>query len=134
MQLEVPVKVKDLVETMSHIRTTLLSTSTLERAKAPGSLVADLMILIVNSGQHLVVVEVGILGTIVINTTIDGGSGVNVMSEATWKSLKMPMLWSPTFNLLGANQHGIKPLGTLMTHKIMINTQTFTLDFVVIPL
>ena len=76
----------------------------------------------------------GILGTILIYTIIDGGSGVNVLPEDVWKKLGQPTLWPPTFQLLTTNQHGIKPLGTLMVQLVIIGTQPFLLDFVVIPL
>ena len=43
-------------------------------------------------------------------------------------------MWPPTFQLLTADQHGIKPLGVLMAQPVTIGTQSFLLDFVVIPL
>ena len=44
------------------------------------------------------------------------------------------MLWPPTYRLLIVDQHGIKPLGTLIAQLVTIGTQPFLLDFVVIPL
>ena len=76
----------------------------------------------------------GILGTILIDTIVDDGSGVNVLPEETWKKLGKPTLWPPTSNLLRVDQHGIKPLGTLMAQPITIETEPFVLDFIVIPL
>ena len=76
----------------------------------------------------------GILGTTLPDTVIDGGSGVNVLPEETWKQLGQLTLWPPIFQLFTANQHGIKPLGTLIAQFITIETQPFLLDFVVIPL
>lgn len=35
-------------------------------------------------------------------------------------------LWPPTFQLVGANQHGIKPLGTLMAQKVTIGMEYFS--------
>lgn len=92
------------------------------------------MIRAVNNGKYPTIIEMAILGTILIDTIVDGGSGVNVLPEATWKKLGKPTLWLPTFNLLGANQQGIKPLGMLMTQPVTVGTQPFVLDFVVIPL
>ena len=43
-------------------------------------------------------------------------------------------MWPLKFQLLTANQHGIKPLGVLMAQQVTIGTQPFLLDFVVIPL
>lgn len=94
----------------------------------------DPMLLTVNNGRHPAVVEMGILGTILIDTIVDGGSRVNVLPEATWKKLGKPTLCPPTINLLGADQQGIKPLGTLMAQPVTVGTQPFVLDFVVIPL
>lgn len=74
-------------------------------------------------------VEMGIFGTTLTDTIVDKGSGVNVLPEETWKKLGNPTLWPPTFNLLGEDQHGIKPLGTLMGQQVMISTQPFVLDF-----
>lgn len=76
----------------------------------------------------------GILGTLRTNTIVDAGFDVNVLPEETWKTLEQPTLWPPTFQLLSADQHKIKPLGTLMVQTITIGTQPFLLDFVVIPL
>lgn len=94
----------------------------------------DPMLLALSSGRHPAVVEMGIRGTILKDTIVDGGSRVNVLPEETWKRLGKPTLWPPTFNLVGADQHGIKPLGLLMAQQVTIGTQPFLLDFVVIPL
>lgn len=59
---------------------------------------------------------------------------MNVLPEDTWKRLGQSTLWPPTFHLLIADQHGIKPLGVLMAQPVMIGTQQFLLDVVVIPL
>lgn len=94
----------------------------------------NLIILTITNGRNPTVVEMDILGTMRMSTIVDGGSRVNVLPEETWKSLGKPTLWPPTFNLLGADQHGIKPLGTLVVQQVTIRTRPFTLDFVVIPL
>lgn len=57
-----------------------------------------------------------------------------MLPEETWKKLKKPTLWPPTFNLVGADQHNIKPINTLMAPQVTIGTHPFVLDFVVIPL
>lgn len=44
---------------------------------------ADPMLRALTSGRHPVVVEMGILGTILSNTIVDEGSGVNVLPEDT---------------------------------------------------
>lgn len=59
---------------------------------------------------------------------------MNVLPEDTWKSLDKPTIWLPTFQLVGADQHGIKVLGVLMGQKVIIGTQAFLLSFVVISL
>lgn len=56
-----------------------------------------------------------------------------MLPEETWKQLGKPTLWPSTFNLVGADQHGIKPFGTLMAQQVTTGTQPL-LDFVVIPL
>ena len=43
-------------------------------------------------------------------------------------------MWPPIFQLLRANQHGIKPLGVLTAQSVTIGTQPFLLDFVMILL
>lgn len=65
---------------------------------------------------------------------MDDDCGVNVLPEETWRGLDKPTLWPPRFHLVGANQHDIKPLGMLMAQKVVVGTQHFFLDFVVIPL
>lgn len=42
-------------------------------------------------------VEIEIIGCKLTNTTVDGGLGVNVLPEETWKALGEPTLWPPTF-------------------------------------
>ena len=83
---------------------------------------ADPMLLTFTIGRHPAVVEMGILGTILLDTIIDGGPRVNVLLEETWKQLGQPTLWPPTFHLLIADQHGIKHLGTLIAQPVTIGT------------
>ena len=85
-------------------------------------------------GRAPAVVEMEIMGYKLSNTIIDGGSKVNVLSEDTWKAIGKPTLWPPNFQLVGADQHGIKLIGTLIGQKVIIGTQQFVLDFVVITL
>lgn len=124
-----------LLDTMLHLKTAILNAIPAQshKEKAEPSTI-DPMLLVVNSGCHPTMVEMGILGMTLTNTIVDGGSGVNVLPKETWKKLGKPTLWPPTFNLLGADQQGIKPLETLMAQQMMIGTQPFLLDFVVIPL
>ena len=53
----------------------------------PGGSAIDPMLLTLNNGRYPTDVEMGILGTILPNTIINGGSEVNVLSEETWKQL-----------------------------------------------
>ncbi len=43
----------------------------------------DQMLLALTSRQHPTVVEMGILGHVLIDTIVDGGSGINVLPEET---------------------------------------------------
>lgn len=97
--------------------------------KLPGTTATDPMLLTVSIGQKSTVVEMEIMGQKLNNTIVDGSSRVNVLPEETWRGLG-----KPTFHLVSADQHGIKPLGTLMAQKVVVGTQHFFLDFVVIPL
>jgi hypothetical protein len=91
------------------------------REKESGASAANPMLLALTSGRHPTVIEMGILGTVLSDTIVDGGSGVNVLPEDTWKKLGQPTLWPPTFQLLMADQH-IKPLGVLMAQPVTIGT------------
>ena len=62
-----------------------------------GTTAADPMLLALTTGRHLAVVEMGILGTVLTDTIIDGGSGVNVLPEDVWKKLGQVTLWPSTF-------------------------------------
>lgn len=74
LQMEVSVKVQDLLETMPQLRTAILrsvhsmthtfSYSSSNQLEVPVSPLADPMLLAVNSGRHPAVVEMGILGII----------------------------------------------------------------------
>lgn len=76
--MEVPVKVKNQLETMPQLRATILSTIpiptyTVEHIEVPVSPLMDTMLLAVNIGQHPVLV-MGFLKTILTDTIVDGGS------------------------------------------------------------
>lgn len=108
-------KIQDLLETMLQLKMTILnSVPTQVKTREVASPTVDPMLLVVNNRCQVAMVEMGILGTTLTDTIVDRGSGVNVLHEETWKKLGKPTLWPPTFNLLGANQHRIKPLGTPM--------------------
>ena len=137
--MEVPIKLSDLL-TMPQLRTTILNSTQLPKAMeetrrdSSGTMTTDPMFLALTTRRHPAVVEMGILGNVLTDTIVDGGSGVNVLLEDTWKKLGKPTLWPPTFQLLTADQHWIKPFGTLRVQPVTIGTQPFLLDFVVIPL
>ncbi len=128
LQMEVPINIQDLY-TLPHLKTTLLntctvqpSTNTTQHPTILGVSTMNPMLLALNNGQYLVVIEMGILGTILTDMIVDVGSRVNVLPEETCKKLGKPTPWSPTFNLLGVDQHVIKPLGTLMAQPVTIAT------------
>ncbi len=56
-----------------------------------------LMLLALTSRWHPAVVKMKILGTVLTDRIVDGGSGVNVLPEDTWKRLGQLMLWPPPF-------------------------------------
>ena len=86
MQTEVPIKLNDL-PTMPQLRMTVLNMRPLSKAMeeigrdGSGTTAADPMLLVLTTGRHSIVVEMGILGTILIDTIVDGGSSVNVLPE-----------------------------------------------------
>ena len=45
------------------------------------------MLLALTFGRYPAVVEMGILGHVLTDAIVDGGSGVNVLPEETWKTL-----------------------------------------------
>ena len=92
------------------------------REKESGASAKDPMLLALTSGRHPTVVKMGILGTVLIDTIVDGGSEVNVLPKDTWKKLGQLTLWPPTFQLLTTDQHEIKPLGVLMAQPVTIGT------------
>ena len=59
---------------------------------------------------------------------------INILLEETWKGLGKPILWPPTFQLVDVDQHGIKPIKTLMAQWVMIGTHPFIWNSMVIPL
>ena len=139
MQMEVPIKFSDLL-TMPQLWTAILNYTPFLKAKeetgrdSSGTTATNPMLLALTMGRHPAVVEMEILEKVLTDTIVDGGSSVNVLPEDTWKKLGQPTLWPPTFQLLTADQHGIKLLGTLMAQPVTIGTQPFLLDSVVIPL
>lgn len=111
MQTEVPIKLNDLL-TMPQLRTALINmtpsprvTEEAKDSKETTAVAIDSMLLALTTGRHLAVVEMGILGTVLTNTIVDGGSRVNMLPVDIWKKLGQPTLWPPTFQLLTADQH-----------------------------
>ena len=94
----------------------------------------DKTLFTIGMGRTLAIVEMEIMGYKLSNTIVDRDSDVNVLSEDTWKAIGKPTLWPPTFQLVGVDQHGIKSIGMLMGQKVIVGTQPFLLDFVVITL
>lgn len=90
------------------------------------------MLLKVNLVKKHTMVHMEILGKNLACTIIDGESKVNILPKDTQKSLGKPIIWPPTFQLVGANQQGIKVLRVPMAQKVLIGTQPFLLNFVVI--
>ena len=101
MQTKVPIKINDLL-TMPQLRTAIMSMTpslrvTEEARDSKETTAANPMLLALTTGRHLTVVEMGILGTVLTNTIVDKGSGVNVLPKDIWKKLGQPTLWPPTF-------------------------------------
>lgn len=133
-------KVHDLLQMMPQLRTMLLNnlsqprTNTDHRTDVPGGSAIDPRLVVVNTGRNPTIVEMGILGTILTDIIVDGGSRVNVLPEETWRKLGKSTLWPSTFNMLGADQHGIKLIGIVMGQQVTIGMKPFIPDFMVIPL
>ena len=113
---------------MPQLRTTILNMTPLPkvteetRSDGSGTMAVDPMLLALTTGRHPTIVEMGILGTVLTDTIVNGGSGINVLPKDVWKKLRQPTLWPPTFQLLMADQHEIKSLGTLMVQLVTIGT------------
>ena len=85
LQTEVPVKINDLLLTMPQLRSALTNITPIPRIPAEqgrGKEIAtggeDQMLLALTSGRHSAVIKMGILGHVLTDTIVDGGSGVNV--------------------------------------------------------
>lgn len=70
------------------------STSAMDQpvTKPSSTSVADPMLLIVSIGWEPAIVEMEIIGQKLTNTIMDNDSGVNVLSEETWRGLGKPIL------------------------------------------
>lgn len=99
-----------------------------------GEQVIDPMLVIANTTKKPTVVNMEILGRNLTNTIANGMSSMNILTEDTWRSLSKPTIWSPTFQLLGADHQGIKGTWSFNGKKVIIETQAFLLNFVVISL
>lgn len=149
LQTIVPVWMSDLLQMMPQLKMAVtnivgdniankehrqLAAKPVATTKLPDTSAIDPMLLTVCIGRKPAMVEMEIMGQKLMNTIVDDDSRVNVLPEETWRGLGKPILLPPTFQLVGADQHGIKPLETLMAQKVVIDTQHFFLDFIVIPL
>ena len=88
--MEVPVKIKNLLLTMPQLRSALTNIAPIPRIPAEQGrgkeIVAgreDQMLLALTSGRHPMVIEMGILGHVLTDTIVDGGSSVNVLHKET---------------------------------------------------
>lgn len=139
LETTIPVKIYDLLETLPQLQVALtqganLKGTTSKKEKEGEVQTKDNTLFTIGMVRTPAVVEMEILGCKLSNTIIDGGSSINVLSEETWKEIGKPTLWPSTFQLVGADQHGIKSIGTLMGQKVIVGMHQFFLDFVVITL
>lgn len=99
LQLEVPMKIQNLLETVPQLKKAILNSipTQVKRREVVSPTIdlvlrevvsptVDPMLLVVNRGCQLTVVEMGILGTTLTNTIMDRGLGLNVLPKATWKN------------------------------------------------
>ena len=95
--MEVPIKLSDLL-TMPQLRTTILNYTPFPKATEEigrdrnGMMATNPMLLALTTGRHPTIIEMRILGNVLTDTIVDGGSGVNVLPEDTWKKLGKPTL------------------------------------------
>ena len=82
MQTKVPVKINDLLLIMPQLRSALTNIAPVPRTSGEqgrGKEIfvggEDQMLLALTSGRHPMVVEMGILGHVLTDTIVDGGSG-----------------------------------------------------------
>ena len=72
---------------MPQLQMTILNMTPLSKAMeeigkdGSGTMATDSMLLALTTGRHSIVVEMGILGTVLPDTIVDGGSGVNVLPK-----------------------------------------------------
>lgn len=141
IEVTIPVKIVDLLETLPRLQVAMTQGGSTkeEHPKEDGKEKAKVgkgtnTLFTIGMGRTPNVVEMEIMGCKLTNAILDKGLAVNVLPEETWKALGKPTLWPPTFQLVGADQHGIRHIGMLMGQKVVIDTQQFFLDFVVINL
>ena len=121
LEITILVKIADLSETLPQLRVAITQgarikgVSSKQEKKEKAQMRKETNTLFtIGMGRTPVVVEMEIMRCKLSNTIFDGGLGINILLERAWKALGKPTLWPPTFELAGANQHGIKPIGTLM--------------------
>ena len=73
--------------TLTNIAPTAKLPAKQGREKESDASTEDSMLLALSSRHHPTVVEMGILRTMLTNTIVDEGFGVNVLPEDTWKRL-----------------------------------------------
>lgn len=79
MQIEVPIKLNDLLLTMPQLQTAIVNMTPLSKATeetgkdGSGTTAANPMLLALTTRRHLTVVEMDIPGTVLTDTIMDGG-------------------------------------------------------------
>lgn len=88
LQTEIPFKISDLL-TMPQLQTAILNYTPFLKAtkdtrrNSSGMTATDPMLLALTMVMHLTIVEMGILGNVLTDTIVNGGSDVNVLPKDT---------------------------------------------------
>ena len=73
-----------------------------------------------------------VCGQDILQTLIDEGSSVSILSSISWQALGYPPLVLVTQNLLAFNKRTSQPLGTLPQFPITLEGKTVFIDVMVV--
>ncbi len=89
--------------------------------KQVSSLVLEVGTIIVTINNHMAIIQVQIGKNIIEDVLLDGGFGVNIITEQLKLRLGLPKLEPTPYNLRMANQITTKPVGLIIDLKIYVH-------------
>ncbi len=100
--------------------------------KTTDPVVFDISTTTIAINNHMVFIQVQMGKNMVDGVILDGGNGVNIITEQLRARLRLPK-WKPTpYNLQMANQTTTKPMGLIKDLKMYVHSISYIATFIIL--